>query len=261
MRHNASHVLFLSFSLSFSSSLSHCVSHRESRTNPPLPAMPLSWGQLAVGFTAAAAVAALWLLSDEDVPDNPAGQDGDGRAGPPPADNRGGGEQCNAIPVPGCLCLSPPLPVCSYPTLNLTRLCYLRLDAFLTHTAPPPLLLPVPGVLTCAAGASNAALSTRPIRSTSRQSVLDADAQGQDLPGSHPGPDRRSSSGAAVRGGDTLCRVRQLRHCFWTGFTHRSPPHRPTNAKRRMLGPTGIFTQGGPKAGNVLKRFRFSNTT
>ena len=179
----------------------------------------------------------------------------------PPADNRGGGEQCNAIPVPGCLCLSPPLPVCSYPTLNLTRLCYLRLDAFLTHTAPPPLLLPVPGVLTCAAGASNAALSTRPIRSTSRQSVLDADAQGQDLPGSHPGPDRRSSSGAAVRGGDTLCRVRQLRHCFWTGFTHRSPPHRPTNAKRRMLGPTGIFTQGGPKAGNVLKRFRFSNTT
>jgi len=58
--------------------------------------MPLSWGQLAVGFTAAAAVAALWLLSDEDEPGNTTGQNGEGRGGPPPvatpAGNLGDGE-------------------------------------------------------------------------------------------------------------------------------------------------------------------------
>lgn len=54
--------------------------------------MPLSWGQLAVGFTAAATVAALWLLSDEDEPGNATGQNGERRGGPAtPSDNRGDG--------------------------------------------------------------------------------------------------------------------------------------------------------------------------
>ena len=39
--------------------------------------------------------------------------------------------------------------------------------------------------------------------------MLDANAQGQDLPGSHKGPDRRAARDGAVRGGDAVRRARQ----------------------------------------------------